>query len=106
MRRSGVRIPSAPPPRHRLPPAGTVFFWFSRSDSRVSFLVTCAPFVPPTVEKIQSGLVCSGAEVVQVDVRGRNGGVPHPGLHGHRIYPVGQPEARGGVPEIMDPPAP
>jgi hypothetical protein len=31
--------------------------------------------------------------------------VPHPRLHGGRVDDAGQPQAGGGVPEVVDPPA-
>src|SRR3954451_24567182 len=54
MRRSGVRIPSAPPPEDPVPPAETVSSSVRLPDSRVVLLRTCSPCVPPPVQPAPS----------------------------------------------------
>jgi hypothetical protein len=56
--------------------------------------------VPRSVETLQSGTVCGVAEVVQVEVRRRDGRVPHPCLHGARVDAANQPRAPQGGPQV------
>jgi hypothetical protein len=67
-----------------------------------AFLSRCAPPAPQR-ETLQSRPVRGRAEVVQVDLRGGDRGVPEPGLDGDGIDAARQPEARRGVPQIVDP---
>lgn len=63
-----------------------------------------APGVPRSVQTAQSGQIGAGAQVVQIQARGGDRRVPHPGLDGHRIDTLRQPETRGRVPQIVDAP--
>ena len=106
MRRSGVRIPSAPPPGHPGRPAKTL-------ETRPGF--RCVIPTPPRdvsprcprrgIQPVQTRPVSARAEEVQVPVRRRDGLVTHPRLHRPGIDPTTQPEARRGVPQVVDPAA-
>ena len=65
-RRSGVRIPSAPPAGHRPSPAKTRDIPRLLSCSGLQFVRLRAPCVPPAVQTVQSGSVRARSEVVQV----------------------------------------
>ena len=62
----------------------------------------CAPFVLRGVQTVQTSPIGRGSEVVQIKVRGRDRGVPHPGLDGYRINSAGQPQACGRVAQVVD----
>ena len=81
----------------------------SRISAHCAFRLDRACRVPPVcpaaVQTVQSGPVGRGAQVMQVEVRGRDRRVPHPGLHRRRIDAASQPQAGGRVPQVVDPPA-
>lgn len=58
------------------------------------------------VEALQAGQIGSSAEVVQVEVRRRDRCMAHPGLHRADIDTARQPEAGGGVSQVVDAAAP
>ena len=62
---------------------------------------TCSPCVPPAVQAVESGAVRSGPEVVQVDVRRGDRGMSHPALNAREIDTPREPQASGGVAEVV-----
>ena len=65
-------------------------------------LAARAPFVLPGVQTVQTSPVSGGSEVVQVEVRSRDRGVPHPRLNGYRVNSARQPQAGRRVSQVVD----
>ena len=66
----------------------------------------CPPGVPRGhIQPRQTGQIGACSEVVQVAVRGADGLVSHPRLDGPGVDAAGQPEARTGVAQVVDPAA-
>ena len=107
MRRSGVRIPSAPPDGNPVRPAqiAPARAGFSRCHS-LAHPLSCPPGAPRRgIEPVQPRQIGTRAEEVQVPVRRRDRLVTHPRLDRSRVDPTGQPQARRRVPQVVDPPA-
>ena len=64
-------------------------------------LLACAPFVLPAVQTVQTGPICRGSQMVQIEVGSGNRCVSHPCLYGHRINSAGQPEAGRRVWQVV-----
>src|SRR5664279_1014222 len=66
------------------------------------------PGVPPRlgrlVQTVETGEVRRGAEEVQVPIGGGDRLVTHPGLDRSRVHATGQPQARRGVAQVVQPP--
>ena len=98
MRRSGVRVPSAPPPGTPRPTCANIAAEAGFRSCLFVYPPRAHPRAPQRVETVESRSVRGGAEVVQVDVGGGDRGVPEPGLDGSRVDAFREPEARCGVP--------
>jgi hypothetical protein len=62
-----------------------------------------APRRPPRqIQQLQTRSMRPGSEEVQVQVRGRDGLVAHPGLDRSRVDAAGQPEAGRGVAQVVE----
>ena len=116
MRRSSVRFRQAAPPKpssdqpeHGRNDGGSSLLFarlrLSRTPGvpRAGFRALLGALRTGLIEPVKTRGVCARAEEVQVEIRGRDRLMTHPLLHRSGIDPTSQPQARGGVAEVVQP---